>query len=89
MDKPNVLLSAVKKAEDQDEKIVLRLYESEGRRDTGPVRVTLPEGCTISASKQGNLLEKETGKTYEAFGHSTSIELPAWSIETVMLTLEK
>ena len=36
VDKSNVLISAVKKAEDQE--ISIRLYESEGRQDTVTVR---------------------------------------------------
>ena len=88
MDKPNVLISAVKKAEERDDQIIIRLYEAEGHRDTGLVRVTLPENCVISKARQGNLLEKETGKAYAVSGNTVNVDIPAWSIETIMMTVK-
>lgn len=86
-DQPNVLISAVKKAEDSDKEAVIRLYESEGCPDTGMVRITLPEGACVSRAVQGNLLEKETGRSCAVSGNTVDVPVSEWSIETVMLTV--
>ncbi len=53
---PNVILTAVKKAEDSDA-LILHLYEYGGQ--TGEVKVTLPPGAT--QARLTNLMEKEDG----------------------------
>jgi alpha-mannosidase len=54
VDRPNVVVEAVKKAEDSDATVV-RMYEAWGRR--GPARVTF--GAPVSSVSRGDLLENE------------------------------
>lgn len=87
VNQPNVLISAVKKAEDNDKEVIVRLYEAEGSSDTGMVRIGMPKGTVISGAVQGNLLETATGKTYAVSGSAVDLKISEWSIETVMLTV--
>ncbi|BDI30852.1 alpha-mannosidase [Capsulimonas corticalis] len=55
VDKPNVIVETVKKAED-DESVIVRLYEAYGQR--GPAALTF--GQNIESAAEVNLLEVET-----------------------------
>jgi len=80
VDKPNVILLTMKKAED-DTGIIIRLNETEGR-DT-EVNVTLPE-MTIRKVYETNIVE-ENEKLLEAQGQTIKINIKAFGIKTIRI----
>ena len=80
VDKPNVILLTMKKAEDKDG-IIIRLNETEGR-DT-EVTVTLPK-ITIKKVYETNLVE-ENKKLVDVQGHTIKIKINAFGINTIRI----
>ena len=81
----NVILTAVKKAED-DNAMIFRFYEFEGK--TAQVRLRLPEAATGAA--QTNLMEKEEKTlSLEANGTEVSVPIGPYEIGTVKVTFKK
>jgi alpha-mannosidase len=74
----NVILTAVKKAEDSNA-LLLRVYESSGTNET--VTVTIPPGST-SASLT-NLMEQPEGGAISTSGDKISFPIHPWEIQTV------
>lgn len=85
--KDNIMISAIKKAEDNNRDIVLRFYEAEGKKDTGKVTVSLPGKAKITAAKEVNLIERETGVKFKASGNKVTLPASPWSIETARISL--
>ncbi len=81
----NVILSAVKKAED-DDSVVFRFYEFEG--NPSQVRLRLPEAAT--GAVQANLMEKEEKTlSLEANGREVSVHVGPYEIGTVKVRFKK
>lgn len=87
-DKDNIIITAIKKAEDDNKNVVVRFYESEGSTSTGNVKVTFPGGSRINTAKEVNLIERDTGKVFIASNNVVTVPTSSWSIETAMLTLD-
>ena len=83
VDKDNVIVTSIKKAEDDNENIILRFYEARGL-DDGDVTITFPS--TVNSAKEVNLLERETGKTLAYTGNTVTMNTSHWSIETAGIT---
>jgi alpha-mannosidase len=77
----NIVLSAVKKAEDSDE-LVLRWYEIDGKRTTASI--ALPKEA--KAACETDLLEREIGAAKLA-GATLSLETGPYEIKTVRVRL--
>ena len=84
VDQDNVIVTAIKKAEDNMQDIVVRFYEAEGSY-TGDVKVAMPTALT--GAKQVNLIERETGNNYSFEDNAVVIPTSPWSIETAMLSV--
>jgi alpha-mannosidase len=80
----NVVLTAVKKAEDGDA-LVLRIYEWAGK--TADVRIQLPEGAT-SASLT-NLMEKPDGGTLAVADHGITVPVHPFEIVSVRVNFAR
>ena len=81
----NVILTAVKKAED-DNTVIFRFYEFEGK--SSQVRLQLPEAATGAA--QTNLMEKEEKSlSLEADGKELVVPIGRYEIATVKVTFRK
>jgi len=81
----NVILSAVKKAED-DDAVVFRFYEFEGKGSQ--VRLRFPEPAT--GAVQANLMEKEEKTlSLEANGREVSVPIGPYEIGTVKVRFKK
>ena len=80
VDKPNVILLTLKKAED-GEGIIIRLNETEGR-DT-EVNVTLPR-ITIGKVYATNLVE-ENDKLLDVRGQTIKINIKAFGVKTIRI----
>ena len=74
----NVLISAVKKAEDGSNNMIVRMYETKGASSTGAT-ITLPG--TISSIAETNLLEENTG-TPSYSGNTFSTTFGPYEIKT-------
>ncbi|MCC7450802.1 MAG: alpha-mannosidase [Anaerolineae bacterium] len=79
----NVLLSALKKCED-DQTIILRCYEMEGRQTTAQIQLPFP----IQIVEQTNIIEEagESAKSLDSHGQTFAVSLPPYAIETFKLT---
>lgn len=75
---PNVILTAMKKAEDSDA-LVLHMYEYAGK--AGDVKVTLPPGATEAHIT--NLMEKEQGATVPLSGDVATVPIHPYEILTL------
>ena len=75
---PTVILTAMKKAED-DDALVLRMYESAGKSEQ--IKVELPEGATTA--KLTNLMEKEDGAQLQVSGRMATVEMHPYEIQTI------
>jgi len=85
MEPRNVILSSVKKAEDNDE-VVFRFYEFEGK--SSQVRLRLPEAAT--GAVQTNLMEKdEKTLSLGANGREVSVPIGPYEIGTVKVSFKK
>jgi len=80
VDKPNVILLAMKKAED-DNGIIIRLNETEGR-DT-QVSVTLPH-INISEAYMTNLIEENEG-SLDVRGQTVRINMKPFGVQTLRI----
>ena len=80
VDKPNVLLLTLKKAENEDG-IIVRLIETEGE-DTN-VTLTLPF-LTIEKAYQTNLVE-ENEKILSTQEHAVTVPIKAFGITTIRI----
>ena len=80
---PNVIIEAVKKAE-QDDAIVLRLYEA--GRTRGPVAVTF--GGTVTEAVECNLLEEPLCDA-ECRENTLYFHINPFEIKTYKITLEQ
>jgi alpha-mannosidase len=80
----NVVLTAVKKAEDGDA-LLLRIYEWAGK--TADVRIQLPEGAT-SASLT-NLMEKPDGGTLAVADHRITVPVHPFEIVSVRVNFAR
>lgn len=84
IDAPNVVLTAVKKAED-DSGLLIRYYEWAGK--TGDVKIDLPEAA--SAAEETNLMEKiDHALTLDDGGKSVSVATKPYEIKTVKVTFK-
>jgi alpha-mannosidase len=80
IDKPNVLLTALKQAEDGDG-IIIRLIETQGRETTASV--TLPH-LAIAEAIMTNLVEENKGQAMFT-KHEIKVSLPAFGIAAVRI----
>ncbi|HUN89356.1 MAG TPA: glycoside hydrolase family 38 C-terminal domain-containing protein [Terriglobales bacterium] len=81
VDAPNVVVTAIKKAED-DDGLILRFYEWAGK--TGDVKIELPEAAT--SAEETNLMEKpDTPLTLGDNAHSVTLQTKPYEIKTVKL----
>ena len=85
VDKDNVIVTSVKKAEDDNENVIIRFYEARGM-DDGDVTITFP--AVVKAAKEVNLIERETGKTLTHAGVTVTMGTSHWSIETAKVALD-
>ena len=77
-DKENVVIEAVKKAEDSDA-VIVRLYECYNRR--GQTTLTFPR--PVKRAVICNMLEEEIGEVLNVNGSQVELELKPYEIETV------
>jgi alpha-mannosidase len=80
VDAPNVVLLALKRAEDGDG-LILRLWETEGRETEATIR--LPS-LRISKAWETNLVE-ENGRQLPVREDSLTVPAKAWGVSTVRL----
>ncbi len=80
VDKPNVLLTTLKQAEDGDG-IVIRLIETQGRETTASV--TLPH-IAVAEAMITNLVEENKGRAFFT-KHEIQVDLRAFGITTVRI----
>ncbi len=75
---PNVILTAMKKAEDSNA-LIFHMYESAGV--AGDVKLTLPAGATQASIT--NLIEKEAGATVPVTGTTATVSIHPFEILTL------
>ena len=80
VDSPNVVIETVKRADDDAQAVVVRLYEAWGRR--GPV--TLRAQWDIGRATVTDLLEREVG-TVTTSGATVTVELTPFELTTLKL----
>lgn len=80
VDKANVVIETVKKAEDSDE-IIVRLYESHGGRGRFQLRSSLPVKQAVAC----NLLEEPIGEPLNWQNGATSLAIKPFEIVTLKL----
>ena len=80
VDKPNVMLLTLKRAEDGDG-IIVRLIETEGQETTA--RVRLPQ-LTINRAYRTNLVEENEGELTST-PHEVAVPVKAFGISTIRL----
>ena len=83
IDKPNVLLSTIKKAEDSNE-LIVRLCEMTGRET--PVHVTLPRN--VSAARRVTLLEYPMNNVQKPQFRGNGVDVTLKPHEIVSLALK-
>jgi alpha-mannosidase len=85
----SVVVSEVKKAETGDE-LVIRLYETEGTKCTAAVEVERTILGQVERVGETDLLERPLEKgTARVKGNGFTVEMPAFGIATVRVTLKK
>ncbi len=82
VDRPGVVIDAVKKAEDSDA-MVVRLYEAWGQR--GPVRLTC--AAPVAEARRADLLERERERLEPDDDGSIPLRLRPFEIATLLLDL--
>lgn len=87
VDKSNIIVTAIKKAEDDNHNIIVRFYEAEGKANTGDATISLPNNTKVKAAKEVNLIERDTGKNFTYTDNKVKVSTSAWSIETAKLTV--
>jgi alpha-mannosidase len=80
LDTPGIVLEALKRAEDDPNELVCRLYEAWGRRTD--VDVTF--GFPVEAAREANLIE-DAGEALGLDGDRLSLEFDPFQIKTVVL----
>ncbi len=78
---PNVILNCVKRAEDRENALILRLYESSGSRRRCELQTSLPVVCCETA----NMLEKPEGRLPIENG-SVQLDFRPFEIKTLILS---
>lgn len=81
VDAKNVVVTAVKKAEDADA-VIVRFYEWAGTG--GNVTLTLPEGAT--GATLTNLMEKPEGEALHVAGNQVQVPVSPYQIQTVRVS---
>lgn len=79
IDRKNVLLEAMKPAEDGSRDLILRLYEAAG----AAVEAKLRFGCKILQAKVCNMLEQETGEAAVCGEEELALTFRAFEIKTI------
>jgi alpha-mannosidase len=74
----NVILTALKKAEDENG-LIFRVYESAGK--SGDVQIHIPKGAT--GATVTNLMEKAEGAELKVSGDTVTTAIHPWEILTV------
>ena len=81
VDNPNVVLTAVKKAEDADA-LIFRMYEWAG--EPTQVKLHVPPGATTAT--ETNLMEKPEGATLTVAGDTITVPIKPYEILTIQAT---
>ena len=81
MDAPNVVVTAVKRAED-DDGVIVRWYEFAGKQTD--VHLTLPREATVEAT---NLMEQSEGAV-SVSGTMATVPTKPYEIKTVKVTFK-
>ena len=81
VENPNVILTAMKKAEDENA-LIIRMYESVGTLTQ--VKLTVPAGALYA--QQTNLMEKPEGPHLEIQNNTVTIPIHPYEILTLQLT---
>ncbi len=81
---PNVILTAMKKAEDSDA-LVLRMYEVAGQAED--VKVTLPEGA--GSATVTNLIEQHDGQAVPVAGNVATVSIHPYEILTLKVAYKQ
>jgi alpha-mannosidase len=76
----NVVLTAMKKAEDENG-LIFRVYESAGK--SGDVEIHVPKGATSATVT--NLMEKAEGTELKVTGDTVTAPIHPWEILTVQV----
>ncbi|MGA8531101.1 MAG: glycoside hydrolase family 38 C-terminal domain-containing protein, partial [Acidobacteriaceae bacterium] len=79
-DAPNVVVTAVKKSEDNNA-LIVRMYEWAGR--SGELHLRVPRGVT--SAELTNLMEKGEGKNLQVDGETVTVPIHPYEIVTVQL----
>ena len=80
---PNVIVEAVKPAEDDSNAFVLRLYECEGSKTTANIRLSVPVGSAFLT----NLLEDEQA-ALEVVDNAIDLQFKPFEIKTLKCSRE-
>jgi alpha-mannosidase len=80
LDAGGLVLDTVKLAEDDDDTLVLRLYEAHGGRGRARVRLNVP----FTTARRANLLEDDLGPA-PVDGDTIAVEYRPWEIVTVLV----
>jgi alpha-mannosidase len=83
VDAPNVIVEAVKKAEDSDG-LVLRLYECEHKG----TRATLHFGFPLRSAVETNLMEEDV-RSLDLQGSSVLLEFKPFEIKTLRVSVDR
>ncbi len=86
LDAPDVVITALKKCED-DSTLVVRCYETTGARTRAVIRCWLP----VDGISETNLMEWDARPLAPAVAKGTAFEVPLgpWEIKTLKLAIEK
>ncbi len=76
----NAVVSIMKKAEDNDD-IILRLYETDGKDTLAKITLNIPCGSYVET----DLLEQPIGEEKQIVGKSISLELKPYEIKTLRI----
>ena len=82
VDRPNVVLETIKKAEDGDG-VIVRLYEVQNSRSYVNLKV---DGCIVDA-KEMDLLENPTESNLEVGEHEIGFTIKPYEIRTIRIRL--
>jgi alpha-mannosidase len=80
---PNILVSTLKKAED-DDSLVLRIYDIEGKDAEPTVRLFVP----VKAAEKTNIIEKD-GTPLELGTNGLTVKVGRHAVETLKLRIAK
>ncbi|HID95170.1 MAG TPA: alpha-mannosidase, partial [Candidatus Latescibacteria bacterium] len=83
---PNILLSSIKKAEEDDDALIVRLYETEGKSTEAQVRLDPSLAKPNSSAVEVDLLERPLPDgTARMEGKVLKVQIPAFGITTVKI----